>query len=203
MFWGLPHEVGSLAFSYLVLKRTGLDKQAKHLFKAQELLKHNTEAYAVGYFIKHMQETLNSPKFKNLSSKPGPGVAPFTAAKIFEVAECFVSSTQLPVSTIGGEDTAQSAIKSSSLLQFRYQYYKESVSDANGFGVIRSYRIMHPFLIGSGAKKYRSETFRHLLGIFGDLSQHDAFVSLHDRFINRSGRKGHNCEIDLSQEHIM
>jgi hypothetical protein len=56
---------------------------------------------------------------------------------------------------------------------------------------------------GGKAKNYASELGKYFIRIFCDYSPYYAFVAIHNRFANESGRLGESVPLDLLCEHYI
>ena len=58
-------------------------------------------------------------------------------------------------------------------------------------------------ILGGGGKNYSFEIGKYLLRVFCDYSAADAYIAIHNRFFNESGRPGESIPLDLKCEHFI
>ena len=78
----------------------------------------------------------------------------------------------------------------------------DAVKEGDGDRVVRCYKLMLLFNYKFGHTKYAFALLLFFANIYALLPEKEAYLLIHNRFVNKKGTKGGNIALDLHMEHL-
>ena len=120
--------------------------------------------------------------------------------RVFDRFVCFGYNSPLAIPT-GCDRIFQYSVQ---LLRLGllYREFADGIREGDGNRVLRCWKYMLPIFSASGSKNYACEGANLLIQHYYILSPRLAQQLLWSRFVNLSGRPGHNVPVDMHMEHL-
>jgi len=187
-FWGTPAQHGSLSNMRELVRRLQVDKNVKVFNVGDEFIMHAFKAHLAASIcsllkLKSMSDTLphqNSVEW------------------LHSTAEQLVSDTLMPTSSA---DPVFEMHRTFLHIAFLYVDLREAIRYENGPHIIRLWKLWLPRFIGTGRRNYACEAIHLLTNLLADLPKHLAYIAMHNRTVNSTGKLGHGKPFDQLVEH--
>ena len=86
-------------------------------------------------------------------------------------------------------------------IAFLYVDLRDAIRYEDGPHRVRLWKLWLPRFIGTGRRNYACETIYLLANLFADLPKHMAYIVMHNRTVNLTGKLGHGKPFDQLVEH--
>lgn len=187
-FWGSVAIPGSLCNLREHIHRQKLDKHATTFSIADEFVLHAFQAHLLAHVYTYF----------GITSPTDPIPHECSLQWLQDKARDIVDIT-----LVLKETTDKVLQFSRSFMHAAFLYYdlRQAVRYEEGEHIILHWRLWLPYFLGLGKKNYSNEAANLLCNIQADFPKHIAYLVVHNRTINTSGRPGHGKPIDQMVEH--
>ena len=92
---------------------------------------------------------------------------------------------------------------STSFMHAAFLYYdlRQAIRYEDGEHIIRHWKLWLPYFLALGRKNYSNEAANLICNIQADFPKHIAYIAIHNRTVNTTGRTGHGKPVDQMVEH--
>ena len=188
-FWGAPNQPGSLCNLREITRRTSVDKGVKNFNTGDEFLLHAFRAHLKAAVASSLTINTNG----EVDHQP-------TEKWLYEKAEEVVTKCLMPP-TAHIDDTVNSLHRSFLHVAFMYLDLREAIRWEDGPNIIFHWKWWIPHFLATGCKNYAGEAVHLIANLQASFPKHMAYIAIHNRTVNTSGKPGHGKPVDQLIEH--
>ena len=187
-FWGSTTTPGSICNLREKVDRNKLDKHASKFSIADEFVLHALEAHLLAHVC----------SFFGISSSTDPIEHDCSLEWLREKAQAIVNAALILKET---SDKILQFSKSFLHSAFLYHDLRQAIRFEDGEHIIRHWKMWLPYFLGTGRKNYSNEAANLICNLQADFPKHLAYIAIHNRTVNTTGRIGCGKPIDQMVEH--
>lgn len=188
IFWGTPAQHGSLSSMREQIRRNQVDKNAKVFNTGDEFVIHAFKAHLLASIMSILELQSISDKILHENSLEW----------LKTKAEDLVQQTLMPVTSSDPVYTMHRAFMHAG---FQYVDLRNAIRHEDGPHIVRQWKLWLPRLIGNGMKNYAVECVNMIANLGADYPKHIAYIAMHNRTVNMTGKAGHGKATDQMVEH--
>lgn len=187
-FWGSVTSPGSICNLREQVHRQKLDKRASKFSIADEFVLHAFQAHLLAHIYDYF----------GISSSTDQIPHECTLQWLQDKAKAIVDA-----SLVLSETTDKVLQFSTSFMHAAFLYYdlRQAIRFEDGEHIIRHWKLWLPYFLGLGRKNYSNEAANLICNVQANFPKHIAYIAIHNRTVNTTGRAGHGKPIDQMVEH--
>ena len=185
MFLG---QAGSLSNLREVIQRTRVDKSLKVFNVGDEFLVHAFKSHLLASMLSKLK----------LEKTSDPLDHPISLSWLKTTAAELVAELLMPKPS---DDPVHHLHKSFLHKAFLYVDLREAIRWENGPQIILHWKLWLPRFLATGRTNYASEAVHLIANLSANFPLHIAYLSIHNRTVNLSGKEGRGKPVDQLIEH--
>ena len=190
IFWGAPSNIGSLCNMRDFINRKLVSKGVKVFNVGGEFLMHSFRAHLLARICSIFSITSPSDHIEHTPSLQW----------LEERARSLVQQTIYPTHS---SDPVYMRHRSFLHLGFLYVDLRRAIRWEDGAHIIRHWKLWLPRFVGTGCKNYATEAVNLIAQLEADFPRHIAYITIHNRTVNTTGKVGRGKPIDQLMEHYI
>lgn len=187
-FWGSTTTPGSICNLREQINRHKVDKHASKFSIADEFILHAFEAHLRAHIYTFFGITASTDQIPHECS-----------------LQWLQQKTRAIVdATLVLKETTDKILQSSLSFMhsaFLYRDLREAIRHEDGENIILHWKLWLPYFLGMGRTNYSNEAANHICNIQADFPAHIAYIAIHNRTVNTTGKVGHGKPVDQMVEH--
>ena len=165
-----------------------MDKGVKVFNTGDEFLVHAFKAHLIANTMPHL----------GITSVDDPIDHSRSEAWLQETAEVIVKNSVMPAAS---KDPVFDLHRSFLYHSFRYIDLREAIRWAKGEQIVRHWKYWLPIFLSCGCTNYAKEAVHHIANLTAVFPKHMAYIAIHNRTANMSGKPGRAKPLDQLIEH--
>ncbi len=187
-FWGKTTTPGSICNLREKINRHKLDKNGTKFSVADEFVIHAFESHLLAHVY----------TFFGIGSSTDQIHHDCSLQWLKDTAQAIVDSVLVLNETT---DMVQQFSMSFMHSAFLYHDLRQAIRYEDCEHIILHWKLWLPYFLGMGRKNYSNEAANLICNVQADFPKHIAYIAIHNRTVNITGRAGHGKPIDQMVEH--
>ena len=188
IFWGTPAQPGSLCNLRELIRRVQVDKGVKVFSVGDEFILHAFRAHLTTGIMTQLKLKGTSDPIQHTDTREW----------LQHTAECLVTTLLMPQKS---DDPVYHLHSSFLHHAFLYIDLRDAIRWENGPEIIRHWKWWLPRFLATGRKQYAAESVYQTCNLCANFPRHMAYIAIHNRTVNMSGKPGHGKPVDQLIEH--
>lgn len=190
IFWGTPSDTGSLCNVREFITRKLVSKKVKVFSVGDEFLLHTFKAHLLARICSIFGIASPSDDIDHEQNLQW----------LEERARSLVKETIYPIES---SDPVYMKHRSFLHLGFLYTDLRYAIRWEDGLHITRHWKLWLPRFIGTGCKNYSTEAANLIIHLEADFPRHTAYIAMHNRTVNTTGKPGRGKPVDQLMEHYV